>query len=108
MKKKLFLLIIVITSFFIAVNFVFAQVTIPKFGPGTWDELLGNIIKIVRDVVGSVAAIMLIVAGIMYLISAGDPGRMTLAKQCLTYAIIGLVIALAAEAIVASIKLITG
>ena len=107
-KKKIFLSIIVIASLFLVTNFVFAQVTIPPFGPTTWEGFFASITNVVSGVIGSVAGIMIVVAGILFLTSAGDPGRLTLAKQCLTYAIIGLIIALAAQAIVATIKTITG
>lgn len=102
MKKKIFLSIIVIASLFLVTNFVFA-VAIPQFGPTSWSDLFEKITKVVRDVVGSVAGIMIVIAGILYLTSAGDPNRMNLAKQALTYAIIGLIVALSAEAIVALI-----
>lgn len=110
MKKSIFLLIVFFILFVLTADLVFAEasaVKIEPFGPKTWEELFKKITDVVSLVIGSVAGIMIVVAGILFLTSAGDPKRLTLAKQCLTYAIIGLVIALAAQAIVATIKTIT-
>jgi len=51
---------------------------------------------------------MIIVAGILYLTSAGSPDKMKTAKTALIYAIAGMVIGMAAEAIVATIKGVLG
>jgi len=101
------LIIIIIVSLFVATNFVFA-VAIPQFGPTSWSGLFESITKVVSDVIGSIAGIMFIVAGIIYLTSAGDPERMNLAKKALTYAIIGLIVAIAAGSIVKMITTATG
>jgi hypothetical protein len=50
-------------------------------------------------VAGAVAVIMLIIAGLNYITASGDPGKMTKAKNTILYAIIGLVIIIAASAI---------
>jgi NAD/NADP transhydrogenase beta subunit len=47
---------------------------------------------------------MIIVAGILYLISAGNPGRIETAKKALIYAIAGIVISMLATAAVSLIK----
>ncbi len=51
-------------------------------------------------IVGAISVVMIIVAGIMYTISAGDAGKVTKAKNMLTYAVVGLVVAFIAFAIV--------
>ncbi|MBI2050065.1 MAG: TrbC/VirB2 family protein [Candidatus Staskawiczbacteria bacterium] len=66
--------------------------------------LLTSIITAVAGIVGAISVIMITVAGIMYLLSAGDPNKMETAKKALFYAIIGLAIAVSASTIVAVIK----
>ncbi len=70
----------------------------------SFKALIGGITKAIAGLVGGIATIMFIIAGIYFLTSAGDPGRLETAKSCLKYAIIGTVIALSATAIVAEIQ----
>lgn len=72
----------------------------------TFPALLKNIVTEVGKLIVTLGAIMIIVAGILYLTSAGNPGRMETAKKALTYAIVGIVIGLAASAIVNTIETI--
>jgi protein-S-isoprenylcysteine O-methyltransferase Ste14 len=105
MSKKLIHLFSVISLLFSA-NIVFAQVTIPNplNGVNTFGDLLLRIAGGVGTVVASIGTIMIIWAGILYLTSAGSPEKMTKAKTALTYAIIGIVVGLAATAIVQIIE----
>ncbi len=61
--------------------------------------LLKNILNIVYFIAGTVAVIVIIVAGMLYVTSSGDSGRVSKAKNLLTYSIVGLVIIIAAFAI---------
>lgn len=61
---------------------------------------VSTIIDILLYVIGFVAVIVLIIGGIMYASSAGDPGRTKKAKDTILYAIIGLAVAIFAWAIV--------
>lgn len=60
------------------------------------DTLLTNGLDLVYFLAGSIAVIIIIVAGVMYSASSGDAGRVSKAKNLLTYAIVGLVIVLCA------------
>ncbi|HSX48354.1 MAG TPA: pilin [Candidatus Nanoarchaeia archaeon] len=51
-------------------------------------------------VVGTVAVLMIIIGGLMYVLSAGDPSSTKKAKDTILYAIIGVVVAILAYAIV--------
>lgn len=62
--------------------------------------LIGVIVNTLLFLVGTLAVIMIIVGGILYTISNGDAGKVTKAKNTLTYAIVGLVVAFFAYAIV--------
>jgi len=80
-----------------------AQIPDPLKG-ATFCSVLTSIGKAVGTVVGSLGAIMFIVAGIFYLTSAGSPERIGVAKKTLIYAIAGLVIGLSANMIVDFVK----
>ncbi len=60
-----------------------------------WTIVL-NIIDIALRLVGIIATIMIIYGGFRYLTSAGDPSRISAAKDTIFKAIIGLVIAIVA------------
>ncbi len=59
-----------------------------------------TIINILLYILGAVAVIVIIIAGIMYIISVGDPNAVNKAKNTLLYAVIGLIVAIIAYAIV--------
>ena len=62
--------------------------------------LISNVIKILSDVVGIAAVIMLIIAGLKYATSNGDSNAISSAKSTVIYALIGLVIAALAQLLV--------
>lgn len=64
------------------------------------NKLIGTIVNTLLWAVGILSVIMIIVSGIMYTTSAGDAGRVTKAKNTITYAIVGLIVAFLAYAIV--------
>ncbi len=61
---------------------------------------INTIINVIIGVVGFVAVIVIILGGVQYTTSAGDPGKVKKAKDTIMYGIIGLVVALLAFAIV--------
>lgn len=62
-------------------------------------NLLTNGLNLVYFLAGSIAVIMIIVAGVMYVTSSGDSGKVTKAKNLLTFAIVGIIVVLIAFAI---------
>jgi len=60
------------------------------------DEILQNALNIAYFVAGIIAVITIIVGGIMYATSQGEAGNVTKAKNLILYAVIGLVVVLAA------------
>ena len=62
--------------------------------------VIQTVINIILAIVGVIAVVMIIIGGIQYTTSAGDPGKVKKAKDTILYGIVGLVIALAAFAIV--------
>lgn len=63
------------------------------------NTLLTNGLNLAYFLAGAICVIVIIIAGIMYVTSTGDAGRVTKAKNLLTYAIVGLIIILSAFAI---------
>jgi hypothetical protein len=64
-------------------------------------QALGDIMQIVFGVIGALALLMITVSGLRYITSAGDPQKASSAKNGIIYALVGLVIALTAEGIIA-------
>ena len=61
---------------------------------------LHTILSIVFGIVGALSLLVITISGLRYVISAGDPKRTAQAKEGIIYAIVGLVVAISAEAIV--------
>lgn len=66
--------------------------------------LIGNVIKILLSFVGLLSVIFIVVGGIFYILSTGEPSRIQKAKSIITNAIIGLIIALVSFAAVTFIS----
>ena len=66
----------------------------------TITDLSRDIIDVLSLIVGIVSVIMIILGGLRYITSGGDPGNVTTAKNTILYAIVGLVIVLFSQAIV--------
>ncbi|OGZ85051.1 MAG: hypothetical protein A2599_00295 [Candidatus Staskawiczbacteria bacterium RIFOXYD1_FULL_39_28] len=103
MNKRLIYFIVFVGLLATASSALAASTTITNFGPESWEDLIKSITNVVAGVIGGLATIMIIVAGIFYLTSAGSPQRIEKGKTALFYAIGGIVIALSAEAIVSMI-----
>jgi hypothetical protein len=72
-------------------------------GDANSNNLMGTIntiINVIIGVIGFVAVVVIILGGVQYTTSAGDPGKVKKAKDTILYGIIGLVVALLAYAIV--------
>lgn len=67
------------------------------FGP---NGVFTDIINVIIYVIGAVAVVMIIVGGFRYVVSNGDSGSITTAKNTILYAVVGLVVAILSYAIV--------
>jgi hypothetical protein len=76
----------------------------PLTGVSDFPTLFNNLVKTFMDLLTALGTLMVMVAGILYLTSAGNPGRMQTAKTALGLACIGLLIGLSGSAIVDTIK----
>ena len=63
-------------------------------------KMVNTIINVIIGVIGFVAVVVIILGGVQYTTSAGDPGKVKKAKDTILYGIIGLVVAILAFAIV--------
>lgn len=63
-------------------------------------SMIKSIINILLFILGAIAIIMIIVGGIRYTLSGGDSSSIKGAKDTVLYSVIGLVVAMAAYAIV--------
>ncbi len=69
-------------------------------GPTDIQQVFGTVADILLFLVGAISVIIIIFAGIMYVTSAGDPGKAKKAKDTILYAVVGLAVAIFAYAIV--------
>lgn len=74
----------------------------------TFQQLLARIAAGVGQLITALGAVMIVVSGILYLLSAGSPEKLATARKAFMYAIMGIVIGLAATAIVSVIEQIIG
>lgn len=63
---------------------------------GTADNLLKSGLNLAYFLAGAIAVIVIVVAGINYVLSSGDAGRVAKAKNLITYSIVGLVVIMTA------------
>ena len=63
-------------------------------------EIIQTIVRILLFLIGAVSVIMIIIGGFRYVISQGDSGAVTSAKNTILYAVIGLVVAILAYAVI--------
>lgn len=72
----------------------------------TFYQIAANVLNFLLSILGIIAIISLIVGGGMYLTAYGDEDRIQKGKNIITYAIIGIIIALAALVIVRQVSVI--
>lgn len=65
------------------------------------NNTFGTVLQIVFGIAGGVALIILMLAGLKYITSRGDPAAVAKAKNTILYAVIGLAVAAFAFTIVA-------
>lgn len=63
------------------------------------EVIIGSIVSTIVGILGLVAVIFILVGGVQYMTSAGDPGKTKKAKDTILYACIGLVVCVLAFAI---------
>lgn len=61
---------------------------------------LQTILGIIFGILGAFALLVIVISGFRYILSAGDPEKATKARNGIIYALVGLVVAISADAIV--------
>lgn len=62
--------------------------------------ILKNVIDVMLYLAGAIAVVIIVIGGIRYITSDGDPGAASKAKNTIIYALVGLVIAVMSYSIV--------
>lgn len=73
---------------------------LPHQGNATHGDLQ-QLLTIIIGVLGAVAVLFIVIGGLRYILSGGDAAAIGKAKGTIIYALIGLIVAISAEAIVA-------
>lgn len=85
-----------------------ALAQLPQAGPGSWGELGMSVFNFILSLVIPAAIIAIIWSGIQFMTAGGNEARVTKAKGALTWAIIGLVVALIAKGLMNLIANVIG
>jgi len=86
---------------FLKQTIIMAQIDLSGLPHPTTDEArLRSILTFVFGITGSLALLVITIAGFRYAISHGDPGLIAQSKNAIIYAIIGLIISIFGLAIV--------
>ncbi len=77
----------------LSLNYILAQIdTSPLPGPvEASKDVFPKVINIALGILGAIAVLIIVVAGLRYITSRGDPQTITKSKDTIMYAIIGLV-----------------
>ena len=62
----------------------------------TGDQVLTNVLNVFYFLIGVIAVITIIIAGIRYASSGGDAGKVTSAKNQILYSVIGVIVVMVA------------
>lgn len=113
MSKKIILVSLVLLGVFLAAGVTFAAGPIiilinPLSGVNNFGDLLTRISGAIVGVLAALSTIMLIIAGGMFLLSAGNPQQIQTARNAVKYAIIGIVVSVTAGTMIAIIKEVIG
>ena len=69
-------------------------------GENNLQETVKNVLSTMFMIIGVIAVVMIVIGGIKYMTSMGDPGKVQSAKNTILYSVIGLIVAISAFAIV--------
>lgn len=61
---------------------------------------LRTILSVVFGIIGALAFLVIVISGLRYVLAGGDPQKAAKAKEGIVYALVGLAIAIGAQAIV--------
>ena len=87
-------------SWLYKVHAALAALAVPLPNVSADSDRLQTILNIVFAVTGAMAVLVIILAGVRYIASQGNPSQTSIAKNAIIYALIGLVVIMFAFAIV--------
>jgi hypothetical protein len=80
---------------------IVAALSSEKLPHGTLDRITVNrVLGFVFGLAGAVAMLVIVIAGLRYTISRGDPNAVKTSKETIIYAIVGLIIAISGYSLV--------
>lgn len=104
-KSLAFVFIFTVVGVLFLTGSVEAIITIPNpLEATTVEALVEGIIDFIRILAFAITPLLIILAGFYFITSAGDPNKVQTAKNIIKYTVIGLVIILLAEVLIAVIK----
>lgn len=74
--------------------------TCPAPSGPTIQQIMAAALNIFSIVIGFISVVMVMVGGLKYITSQGDPGSINSAKNTILYALVGIVVAVMAQALV--------
>jgi Type IV secretion system pilin len=74
---------------------------LPHVDTGNGSGTIPTMISVVLGIAGALAVLMIVLSGLRYITAAGNPERISKAKNGIIYSLVGLAVAITAEAIVA-------
>lgn len=100
--KKRFVFLFAFVGFLSFASLVLARIILPNplGGVKTFAELISNITFYISGLIGVLAVLMFVIAGIQFVTSAGNPGRIDQAKKTAIYAAIGAAVALSGAGLI--------
>lgn len=109
--KKLFPFFVLAMIIFLP-TVTLASISLPDPLGGTissFTDLIQKIIDYIAGIIGTLAVLMFVIAGIYFVTSAGDSSKVKRAKEIVIYASIGVGVALAAGGLIALVRqILTG
>ena len=103
---KIFFFSFIITALIVP-NVSAADVTITNpLKYDTFSALINAIANFLFNIALALAPIMIIIAGFYFITAAGDPAKITIAKNIILYTLIGLLIILLSKGLIALFKAI--
>lgn len=106
--KKFFFLLLILGFLSLAGSASSIELKNPLGGTDSFEKLISKITDYVVGVISVLVILMFLIAGILFVISAGNPQRIDQAKKAAIYAAIGAAIALAGKGLIELIKTIIG
>ncbi|MBI2042427.1 MAG: hypothetical protein HYT21_01580 [Candidatus Nealsonbacteria bacterium] len=106
--KRLIFPVLILAATVLPISYVSAVDFPNPLNVGSFEALLEAVMNFIFWVGITLAPLMLIVAGLMYVTSAGSPTGVTKAKNLMLWTLVGLAVLIAAKGLVSVIRSILG